>query len=352
MRRACLVSLGACGGIGLCLLAWSGCREEEPAPAPAETELELTPPAVETTRISHPSAQDGVDDADDPDAPNCLPKTGDAGVWTKIEPVEVFPPQRLDAAVPPPDDARLRHFHILSVARCVYGMRHSSGARRMAHVLLIQTGSAADAFGLLTCASDSDERLNVGGQTQIERRDGFGLHCWQGRAYVKVLTAESDSETTDQIVRLLLNISGRIPREDRPALLDAMPTDSASLEARWLVRNLESLPPGALGITPSPDPRAVSGLLKLDRSSLMCIGRYHVPEGRQPNVVWLVSYAGARAAYDAHAKYERHLARESDAASRSTNILPPHGAFLLGTWTAEEESIQYMLPRINKLLPS
>jgi hypothetical protein len=51
-------------------------------------------------------------------------------------------------------------------------------------------------------------------------------------------------------------------------------------------------------------------------------------------------------------RYTRFLADRKDPTAQSTNLLPPHGPYLIGTWTAEEESIQYVMPRIDKLLPS
>jgi hypothetical protein len=121
---------------------------------------------------------------------------------------------------------------------------------------------------------------------------------------------------------------------------------------RWLVRDLASLSVNALGLASSPDLAAVNRLLGLGEGTLMCISAYDVPEGRQPNVVWLVRYPTEKAAANAHERYSTHLARADGPTWASTNLLRPHGRFLIGTWTIEEESLQYMMPRIRQLLPS
>jgi len=66
-----------------------------------------------------------------------------------------------------------------------------------------------------------------------------------------------------------------------------------------------------------------------------------------------VRYPSEQAAADAYARYSRRLEEAmSGSPWQSTLLSPPHGVFLIGTWTAEEESIQYMMPRIEELLPS
>jgi hypothetical protein len=151
---------------------------------------------------------------------------------------------------------------------------------------------------------------------------------------------------------LLRVIAGRIPREDPPVLLEAMPRDHATAGCRWLVRHLGSLSPGALGMADPPDLAKVNALLGLGTATLMCIASYEVPEARRPNVVWLVRYPTARRAEEAYERYARQLTRAAGQAWESTSLMRPHGPFLIGTWTVEEESLQYMMPRIKQLLPS
>lgn len=342
-------------GAFLSFVGAEGCRQK-----PDETASTSQPVASGSTSPSIPAAplgsankspDAGVDAQDAPGSPACLPKSQAAVGWIKREPVRVYPAKNLAGVVSKEEAIRDGFFNIRSAAKCAYEIRHSDGKPRLARVLLIETNSAEDAYGLLTCHAPATETFKIGGETRVDRRDGLHLHCWQGKSYVRMDLAESDPETTEQVIRLLLNISGRIGREDRPAIVEAVPSDSAGLQRKWLVRHLGSLPPKSFDLAFSLDVLKTGGLLGLDKSTQMCVAQYEVPQGARPNVVWVVRYPNNKTAYDAHARYAKFLSQGKDPAALSTNLLPPHGQFLIGTWTAEEESLQYMMPRIAKLLP-
>lgn len=310
-------------------------------------------PALPSLEVARPSAGMGqpVRMVDDPGSPSCLPGSDAAGGWVKKSGIKVFDPSRLHLAVTPADAPRLRPFRIRRAAICTYAIP-TSAAERVVEALIIETQDPADAYGILTCQSPDAELLKVGGETRIDRSRGYSAHCWQGNCYVRLRSASADLQTTEQIARLLVNIAGQIPRAERPAVVDALPRDSAQRRDLWLVRDLASIPQGKLGLSPPPDPQKMGQLLGLGEAGLICVGQYVVPEGRRPNVVWVARYPTAKAAYEAHARYRQHLARAKDPFSMSTNLLPAHGTNVVGTWTAEEESLQYVLPRISKLLPS
>lgn len=330
----------------------AGCRQESEEAATSQPAARNEEPAARTSvteQISQPPA-DGVDALDAPAAPAFLPRSGVVPGWRKIEPVKVYMTAELAGAVTQAEVVRLGYFRVLSAATCVYSA-DASGDGRQARVLAVETESPVDAYGILTCQSGSDETLKVAGETRVERGDGYHLHSWQGRHYVRLSADSADSAVIEQLTRLMMNITGRIQREDRPPQIDAIPGDAELLQNRWLVRHLGSLPPLAFDYSHPPEPMKVSELLGLGEKTVMCIGRYHVPDGRGPNVVWVVQYPTNKAAYDAQVRYTRHLAGQKDPLSLSTNLLPPHGPYLIGTWTAEEEALQYMMPRIAKLLP-
>ena len=149
-----------------------------------------------------------------------------------------------------------------------------------------------------------------------------------------------------------MRIVARLPREDSPALLEAMPTQMAVHGRKRLVRDLASLPPGDLPLTSPEDVTTISRLLGLGHDTLMCIADYTVPQAHRANTLWPVEYPDKTAARAAHDRYEMFLTTATDPLSQSTNLMRPHGRFLIGTWTAAEESIQYMMPQIARLLPS
>lgn len=337
----------------LCILGClSGCPRKDPKSPTTKPADQKSQDAAVSGSSSPASGQTSVDAADSPSAPACLPKSGAITGWTKTEPVRVVMAGELAGAVTPSEAIRLSYFRVLSAATAAYKTTDTEGAERPARVLYVETETPQDAYGIMCCQSDSAETLKVGGETRVERADGFHLHSWQGKSYIRVSTTAVDTETTEQVIRLMFYITGQLKREDRPLLLDAVPADANLLKARWLVRHLGSLPLKAFDFPHAPDAGKMSNLLGLDETTLACVAHYDVPNGRgTPNVIWVVQYATAKSAYDAHARLSKALDSTNDASLLATNILPPHGAYLVGTWTAEEESIQYMLPRVAKLLP-
>ncbi len=343
----------------------AGCKDRStgvPASAPAAelaTPRDVSSPSpiatIQTGATTHANSTErveGVDAQDDPRGPDFLPKSGKDGPWIKIEPVRVYDPGELATALISDDTARLGYFRIRSVVRCVYQIPHSTRERTLARVVVISTESPEDAYGILSCRAPAAEQFRIAGETRVTRRDGIGLHAWQGTAYVNVTCDRSDSETTEELIRLTSYMTGRIRRESPPRMLDAMPRDNSTIYFRWLLRNLASLPPDAFDLADRLDPRKLSEILGLSRETLMCVGAYSV-RGGEPNVVWIVQYPNVRAAHDATARYKKYLDQNaSDPLAVSTNLLAPQGVYLAGTWTAELESMQYMLPRIQQLLPS
>ncbi len=336
-----------------CLAILTGCPkksdEKPPVSAPAETPSAPTP--ADPTPPPTPALPPGVDDQDDPQAPTCLPKTGDLPQWVKSKPIRVAAATTLDEVMPADVAKTCAHFRIDMAARCAYTLHRSDATTAAAQVLVIEAQSPDDAFGLMSCLSGSRQVLPVGGETRAKSNAPPDYHCWQGNCYIHVWSALPQVATSDEAQTLLKNIAGRIPREDPPDLLDALPKDSRIPCTRWFLRNLGSLTPDTLGLTNAPDFTKLGELLGLGEDTTMAIASYEVPNAHRPNVVWVVRYKTPAAATRAHTEYRRHLNKAAGPASESTNLLKPHGRFLIGTWTVEEETLQFMMPRIRKLLP-
>lgn len=330
----------------------AGCKDKPTTPAPSDAAV-VGPQESKSDSPSQTIAPGGAGAADDPGAPECLLAAAKADGWTKAGPIRVFASTQVDRVVTRTEARRFSRFRVQSAATGQYESVPSGGAgRQRASVLVVETDSPEDAYGILTCQSGSRERLRVGGETRVDRHGGLHLHCWQGRSYVRVDVSAADPETTEQAIRLLLVITERIARSDRPAMLAAIPSDVSADQGLWLVRHLAALPSPVMDFPRAPDVQNVSRLLGLNETTLLCVARCASAEMRGPNVVWVVHYPTNKAAYDAHARYSRYLIEHDDPSAASTNLLPPHGPFLAGTWTAEEESLQYLLPRISRLLPT
>jgi hypothetical protein len=322
-----------------------GCRDK-PAAAP------LARPAGVSVNGSSKLALPGSSGDDDPRAPDSFPRTRKDGPWIKGEPIQVLAPGEMSKVLPAEEAARLGFFRISSLARCAYQLPHSTLVP-VASLLMIITDSADDAYGIMSCRCDATETFRIGQETRVQRGDGVTLHCWQGKAYITAHIPETDAEATEELIRLLVYVSGKIKKESSPALLDVVPRDASSPGRRWLVRNLASLPLEVIeGVGPF-DQRRMSELLGLGRDSIACVAAYAASGTDRANTVWAIRYPSVKPAHDAFTRYQRYLkSNPKDSVAQSTSILPVQGMFLLGTWTAEEESMQYVLPRMKQLLPS
>jgi len=356
-RRWCVGVVRTAVLFAICVPGVAGCREQRPGKSSPPTAEDSSKP-VTGDHQPGPAAVagdkphgEGADAADDPRSPVCLPKSGAVGQWVKVKPVRVVEAAALGEVVTAAEATRLQHFDIKAAARCTYALGPEAKATR-AEVLLVQAASTDDAYGVMSCQCGARATQPIGGETRVDDRVGYHLHCWQARSYVHVWSDESTAEAANKVKGLLRYIAGNLPRADGPEILEAMPMGEHDPNVRWLVRDLASLSVDALGLASSPDLAAVNRLLGLGKGTLMCISAYEVPEGRQPNVVWLVRYPTKKAAANAHDRYSTHLARADGPKWAATNLLRPHGRFLIGTWTIEEESLQYMMPRIKQLLPS
>jgi len=301
---------------------------------------------------SHAAALRGVDERDDARAPKCLPKSGEAGPWVKVEPVSVAEATRLGEVVSLKEAGRLAYFRIARAARCAYAMTgdHPGGGRADVQAVLIEAETVEDAYGLLTCQAPAGEKLNVGGETRVVKDGGLHLHCWQGYAYLHLWQEPPARASIEEMLPLLRHVAAKAETAPLPAALAWLPQEGTEPSGRWLLRHLTSLPADALAAGAPPDQARASELLGLDRRTLMGLASYRLPGAKRPNVVWVVRYPSEDAAATAYARYTEFLANPPDPSWESTNLLRPQGLYLIGTWTAEEESLQFVLPRIQEKL--
>ncbi|HVP11051.1 MAG TPA: DUF6599 family protein [Phycisphaerae bacterium] len=334
----------------------SGCPQQgqektPPATAPSATApaaAQAGPSASRAPQAAPATAAPGTDQQGPPYLPANLPVEG----WTRREPIRTAQAADLGKLLPPSQAVWFDHFHLKSAASTTYAW-NGEGRELLARVVVFEAQSPEDAYGLMSCQSGSSELLNVGGETRVETGVELHFHCWQGDAYAHLWTDATDEKAALQTRRLLMHVVGRIPRTDMPGLVEAMPREHLKPGARWLVRNLAGLPSASFAHPAGLDLDEVAKVLGMSGETLMCIASYDVPEVRKANTVWVVRYPSQQAADEAYARYSRRLEEAmSGSPWQSTSLLPPHSVFLIGTWTAEEESLQYMLPRIEELLPS
>lgn len=373
-------------------LVFPACREEPPPPPPSETPAETTPAATPGpvslrppptpspkpqpigatpgdttgagpqgstdtglpggTRTPRAALPPGADGRDAPGSPNFLPRSGDLDGWVKVEPVVAADATQVARIVSADAAARLKNFALDSAAACTYGFYHGGGEPLMIRLVAYSARSPDDGYGIATILSNAPQSESCGGLCRVESQPRTRYVVWQGRVAIDATADRGGDVGRDDLRRFLLHIVSRIPRENPPAITLAMPTATSLPGRQWLVRHLAALDPRQIGLNPPLDFGQMSNLLGLGSQTLMYVGSHELRGARRPNTVWIVQYPSAIAARDAHRRIERFLADNPSAAWQSTNVLKPVGRFLVGTWTAEEESLQSIMPKIAAVLPS
>ncbi len=332
---------------GLILLA---CRREAPAPSPKSPPGSGTPdtsaaPPDSMVPTDHPV---GVDDQDDPDAPWALPKTDEIRGWVKTRPVE---PVTLDRLLE--DDPRweaIRTFRIRRAARCAYGLEDTT-----ADVWFIEAAAPLDAFGVFSVltpqpgqASSADRSVRA---TDVAAT-GLVMSGWQGNACVRIRFTGAGGEQIDRARdRLFGRILFNLPAADPPLLMRLIPPDKSAGTKLWVARSLAALAQANQATLRGIDAESMDARLGLTGEAALSVATVPVADDEPDNLIWLVEYQDPAETATAHARYQQALATPESDLDRNTFTLEPKGVFLAGSWTADQESVQNLLPRLREALP-
>ncbi len=284
----------------------------------------------------------GVDDQDDPAWPTALPRSGEVGDWVKTVPLRVALSGELATLISDADRvARWTPYQIKLAATCRY-TRSDGGT---ADVAIVQAYSVEDAFGLFSIEAPRTGRQAAADHSRVTDAKNGEFHAWKGRFYVRI-TGRNEGCSA-----LLSRILFVLPDAEWPPILGAFPAHRGGLPARWLVRGGISLTGTEARPWAAPDAVKVDRLLGLSRDTLMAVAEYPTAAAGKRNTLWLVQYDTPAAAREAFKRYRRYANDSKDADAAVTMVVEPKGPYLLGTWTAEEESIANLLPRILHVLP-
>ncbi len=376
-----LAITGLCVGVGI-----PGCRREAPAepnkpPAPripAGTPLKKPEPAVSSTlpsirppEAARPSASSpaplpvsvalakpaadvapaAADDRDAPDTPPFFPRSGAIPNWAKVEPVKTAPAGELEKVMSGQAVKVADPYQIKRAAVCTYRLTlpNQTGTAR---VLLVETHQPDDAFGLFSVSATGAITRDGGALTATDvSSQRITIHTWKGRHYVLLEAQGSSGESIAENCKALLRkMTFQMPDAVPPELTEALPRPGLMPDQQWLIRGWASLAgprAAALGLA---DAKGVAECLGLNKDAQMVIATYRVPGGARPHLVWVVRYGTPEEARKAYERYQAFLEKANDRQSGSTMLLKPSGHYLLGTWTAEEESIAPVLPKLRSNL--
>ncbi len=374
-----------------CVCAWglvlaAGCQKEEPTPeektavpkipttaSGKETPPPITParptPAIprESSTAAAPAKEPGAAEAmkdtpapaeeaspteqpDAEDTPAFLRPQKVGEDWVKSEPVRVALPGALDALLKPETVKVAAPYQIKMAAACSY--RPAKGAALEVELLAVEAHRVEDAYGLFTVLAPAQRQEEKELLLSVSRGDkGTVLRAWKGRYYLRMeVPVKVDSKAATACRALLHKISFPLPSDDRPEVIRALPPKGLASHQQWMIREWISLQgPGAKGLKIPPG-KEIATVLGLNRDTLMLVATYEIPGARRPHRVWVVRYDQPKEARDAYQRYRVWLKAGTDRWSDSTMVLPPAGPYLVGTWTAEEESLAPVLPQLRSNL--
>ncbi|MBN1347288.1 MAG: hypothetical protein JXQ73_31650 [Phycisphaerae bacterium] len=315
-------------------------RLSEPAAAPGEgAEGSVAPPPG------------GVVEQDAPDAPPFLRRAELASNWVKHKAVETGVPGKWDGIIPAKIAPLIAPYQIKQVATCEYA--RSKAPELVAELLSIEAHRCEDACGIFSVLATGELSKEQGQLARTDKRGkSWVRHIWRGRHYLRVTVPNGGGGVGagEACEPLIQQVTLLIPDSAPPELTEALPRPGLDSEGVWLIRDWISLTgPGASELKPLPS-RQTSALLGLDKDSLMAIATYRVKGATRPNRVWVVQYDSPDQAKEAYKRYSTFLRGPAGPEADSTMLLAPRGKYLVGTWTAEEESLAPVLPKLQSNL--
>jgi hypothetical protein len=364
MRRTTFTRIAAgTAGWLVCLAggAWIGCDRTQ------------TPTTQAARSASQPTATapTPADDQDDPRAPRALPDSNDVAGWIKTRPIRVTGsdrPSQLMLLIPQPERRQtVQQYRPDRVSACTYEADDIT-----ADVLFLEMADPDDAFGLFSVwTSCLGKTIDAAGMMfEINRnQEGYNIVGWQGTTCLAInVTAPSRQDADKPAEQLARHILFNMPSTDPPFILRAIPSALLTNGKVWMVHRtaaLTSSPVPLLADVAAAGLDEVLGLTGAEKLWIAALGqRSPSPTAADspPNtasgptalshVIWIVRYAEATDAGRAFARYQQKLASPRTGLDHRTLVREPCGTYLAGSWTADAEAANPVLPTLIDMLPS
>ena len=346
--------------IGLAALTTSACDKKPSAEKPASQEQneQRSPEQPVPTKPAPAIAQPAKDAAA---TPSWLPQREEIPGWVRTSSVEVVQPEQWgDMKDDPLRDCVGAHA-IQAVLTFQYKSVLPPPGGTLAEVTLCEAETSDHAFGLSTCMMPAQPRDRLVGSMSCVERAGQSqvIHGWQGKYYIRVRTKlPVEPRPQVSVERLAGRLVRPIPTAEPPMMLSYFPPEKRIAGRTWLVgKHLQALPSDVQKQILRGSTRESTQALGLGPETVMAVAAYDPGEGEKPNYVWIVEYPTGQEASAALGRYKSIL--------RTIKPTPlvlmdmqrgadgkVSGRFLCGTWTADQESIMHVLPRIVEKLPN
>ncbi len=276
----------------------------------------------------------GRDDFDSkaPQVQGLFPKT--AAPWAKVTEVKFYPADSLADMVDAANLAYYRPYGVDWAADAQY--QHERDERQRLVVKLYHCADSADAYGLMSVASDMAHAAQIG----QESRGGIGvhLHVWSGHYYLYLWSEfqqgrpfiQGMEEMARQIVTRLGGSGAK------PALVRVLPTNNQVPESVHYCAGHAST--RGRGVSAVIYGRALADALQLGDQDRLVLASYSVPGLRTNCVFFIARFADPARATQVHASL---VTTQSEARNRFGENLLVGGQVntcVYGTLTAAEYS--------------
>jgi len=300
-----------------------------------------TPPEEEEGPKSTPPAEAKGPYAD---LVKCLPGAADITNWKPEGEPTLFGPSADPAAGVEPiekdlgaDAKVLRSYAFVAAARQRY--KRGQGGETVT-LRLFQMKTPSEAFGIFSVRSRGDQFPLVG---LAARMGADVLHLVKGPFYATV-RYQGPGDATPALMEFGRWVADQISSPGyRPALLETFPLGSVQGE-RYYLHDFETL--ASLPFVPKGDPAAMARMLDLSQETNVAIMGYPTTREGVLNYLFVIQYPSSVEAQAAYTAYMGYLENSTHPAERNVAVAPPVGAYLAGTFNAEENSIRDLLAKL------
>jgi len=311
------------------LLALGGCKTTPPEEGEAE---EGAPPTAEGPHA---------------DLVKLLPGAADVTNWKPEGPVQVYGPsadaqtgvEALEADLG--DAARTyRAYEYVASAKRTY-VRGQGGETMTVRLFRMDTPS--EAFGIFSVEAEGDDHPLVG----LAARMGPKALGFAKGSYFVSLSCGGSTGASAALMEFARWVADQITSPGyRPALLETFPLGSVQGQ-RYYLHTFETL--ASLDFVPKGDPTTMARMLDLSSDTDVAIMGYPTTREDVLNHLFVIRYPTSVDASAAYTAYKGYLENSDTPAEQNVAVAPPVGAYLAGTFNAEENSIN---DRLAALLDS
>jgi len=230
-----------------------------------------------------------------------------------------------------------RAYEYVASAKRTY-VRGQAGETMTLRVVKMKTPS--EAFGIFSVQADGDQYPMVGLRARMDRRS---LGFVKG-SYFIMLEYGGAGDGTSALMEFGRWVADQIPSPGYgPALLETFPLGAVQGE-RYYLHRFETL--ASLPFVPKGDPTTMARMLDLRSDTDVGITGYPTTREGVLNYLFVIKYPTSVDASAAYTAYKGYLDKSATPDERNVAVAPPVGAYLAGTFNAEENSINDRLARL------